>query len=183
MVVKEQQCLNSLAVSNAGYAFGNDKSAAHGTCEWILSIEEFNAWRKGLPPLLWISGEFGYGKIMLVSFLQNRVLGRIAAAAHGQSRSADTTTICGFFCGSISNLSTNSTALLQGLMYDVVIQRHDLMHHAVERFQPSRSWSYDTFWETFRAILDDPCLGSTCVLINALDECEGGVRFHQHLTD
>ncbi|CAD6581928.1 MAG: hypothetical protein ASARMPRED_000737 [Alectoria sarmentosa] len=128
--LEEQQCLNSLALSIFTEPPGTEIFPAKDTCEWILSVQQFNTWRNGLPPVLWISGELG-----------NKDL-------------------------------ANATAILHGLVWDIVSQRHDLIHHALRHYNSSRAWTYLNLWRVFQGILNDPHTSSVYVIIDALDECD-----------
>ena len=84
-------------------------------------------------------------------------------------------TVCGFFCDDKNKDLTTATVLLQGLIWDIFLQRHDLIHHALghylKYYQSSCAWSYIHLWQVFQAILDDPHTRGVCVIIDALDEC------------
>ena len=86
-----------------------------------------------------------------------------------------TSTMCSFFCDDKNKDLANATVLLQGLIWDIIFQRHDLIHHALGSYltyyQSSYSWSYIHLWQIFQAILDDPHTTGVCVIIDALDEC------------
>ncbi|KAI9733140.1 MAG: hypothetical protein M1834_003687 [Cirrosporium novae-zelandiae] len=45
----------------------NLRKRQHGTCKWILRRTEFQVWQEGNPSLLWLVGEAGVGKSILVS--------------------------------------------------------------------------------------------------------------------
>lgn len=167
----EQQCLDSLAVSSFRDLHSSKTSPAKHTCEWILSLQEFNVWRRGLRPLLWISGELGCGKTTLMSFLKYQIPGHDPVINQNRSKLVKRSTVCSFFCDDRDGDLANATVLLQGLILDVVSQRHDLIHHVLKHFQPSYPWSYNQLWRIFQTILDDPHMGDVCVIIDALDEC------------
>ena len=146
---EEQQCLNSLALASFTKLPSSRTTPAKDTYEWILSNQQFNIWRNGHPPVLWISGELGCGKTKLMSFLR-----------YDTGNSIDyTSTICSFFCDDKNKHLANATVLLQGLVWDIVSQRHDLIHHALDGhrqyYQSSCAWSYIHLWQIFQAILDD----------------------------
>lgn len=87
--------------------------------------------------------------------------------------------VCSFFCDERNKDLANATMLLQGLLWDIVWQRHDLIRHALKYYwsnKSSHAWSYDDLWRIFQAILDDQRISSVCVIIDALDECNGKDR-------
>lgn len=88
----------------------------------------------------------------------------------------NTSILCSFFCDDKNKDLANATVVLQGLIWDIVWQRHDLIHHALHYYlnfyQSSCAWSYIHLWQIFQAILDDPHTRGVCVIIDALDECD-----------
>ena len=168
---KEQECLDSLALSSIGESLGTRFSPAKNTCEWILSVPQFDAWRNGIPPLLWISGELGSGKTTLMSFLKCQILEQGGPVDNSRNLNRNGSIVCSFFCNDRNKDFANATVILRGLVWDIVSQRHDLIHHALKAFQSSRPWSYNQLWHILQAILDDPKLRGAYVIIDALDEC------------
>ncbi|KAF5694806.1 heterokaryon incompatibility protein het-E-1 [Fusarium denticulatum] len=62
-------------------------------------------------------------------------------------------------------------AILKGLIYLLVIQHPTAVSHLDDK-QDKGHWNYKVSLEsTFRKILDDPGLGETYLLVDALDEC------------
>ncbi len=168
---EEHECLDSLALSSIGEPLSTRFSPAKNTCEWILSVPQFTTWRNGLPPLLWISGELGSGKTTLMSFLRCQMLEQGVLVDNSGGESVDRSTVCSFFCDDRNKDFANATVILRGLVWDIVSQRHDLIHHALKDFQSSRPWSYNQLWRTLQALLDDPKVRGACIMIDALDEC------------
>ncbi|KAL8688063.1 MAG: hypothetical protein Q9218_005932 [Villophora microphyllina] len=182
---EEQACLNSLAMMNPNHTPDEGGSPAQNTCNWILEIQEFDKWRSGLPPLLWLSGEYGCGKTTLISFVRSRILDQPKAAdsVNGYNKGAKISTVCGYSCGGISNHSMDGKTLLQGLIHDIIDNRHDLIHHATKTFKRSHPWSYERLFGLLKAILDDPRSKDLCIAIDALDECDDAAKIHQDLTE
>ncbi|MCJ1393026.1 hypothetical protein MMC18_005898 [Xylographa bjoerkii] len=169
---EEQNCLESPVLSNIGDLFDTENLPARDTCEWVLSIQQFNEWRNGLPPLLWISGELGCGKTTLMSFLKYRMVQQGVSYDETGNRITRNSTVGSFFCEDRNKSLMNATAILRGLVWDIVSQRHDIITHVLKEFQFSRPWSYNQLWRSFQAILDDPMARGACILIDALDDCD-----------
>ena len=164
--MEEKDCLDSLA----GELFSPESPPAENTCEWVLSVQQFNEWRGGLPPLLWMSGELGCGKTTLMSFLEARMRHQSDKKEFTNARKL---TICGFYCEEKNKNRISAKAILQGLVRDIVSQRHGLLDHVHKEFQRSRPWSYDQLWRCFQAMLNDPRIRGACIIIiDALDECD-----------
>ena len=128
--------------------------------------------------MLWISGKSGCGKSTLLHFLRQRLLGHRTAMSNTASNSAEVVNVCSFFCDNRNENLSTATAILRGLIWDLVSWRHDLLHHVLEdmEYKLSRPWSYTQLLRIFQAVLNDPILGNACVIIDAIDECEWNGR-------
>lgn len=145
---------------------------AKGTCEWFLSIDQFNEWRDGLPPLLWISGELGCGKTTLMSFLKRQFCLQDDDAVARNKEVTARPVVGSFFCEDKYRGSMQAHIILQGLIYDIVSQRRELLDHVIKHFQPYSSWSYPRLGQILTSLLDDPRTDGACVIIDGLDECD-----------
>lgn len=164
--------MDSLADPNFKDALNPRKDPARHTCEWIFSDQQFKAWLNGLPPLLWISGQFGCGKTTLMSFLRQRMTDDDTREENAELDIISVPPVGSFFCDERNRHLANATSILQGLILDIVSQDHELIRHALKHFEASRAWSYKKLWQTFESILDDERLSGICIIIDALDECE-----------
>ena len=89
-----------------------------------------------------------------------------------------TTLLSYFFCQATDERINNATAVLRGLIYLLIDQQPSLVSHArkkydhgVERpFEGVNGWV--ALSTVFENILQDPSLKSTCLIVDALDECE-----------
>lgn len=90
---------------------------------------------------------------------------------------AETRLLSYFFCQATDPRINNATAVLRGLMYMLVDQQPSLVSHIRKKydhagktlFEDANAWV--ALCEIFTNILQDPSLNSTCVIIDALDEC------------
>ena len=94
------------------------------------------------------------------------------------SNCADAVNVCSFFCDNRNGDLATATAILRGLIWDLVSWRHDLLHHVLDdtEYDPSRSWSYTQLLRVFQTVLNDPVLGNACIIIDAIDECDWNGR-------
>ena len=164
---EEQQCLNSLKPEDHQES---DSGPAPNTCEWILN--EFNTWRNGGGPILWVSGELGHGKTTLMFFLKDRLWTLPKENKKGHT----ILTVCSFFCDSRSEALTDMGLILRKILWDMLSKRHDLIHHAVAQFDKFSAWSRERFWRVFQAVLTDPKAKNTLILVDGLDECSASMR-------
>ncbi|UKZ72431.1 hypothetical protein TrVFT333_000060 [Trichoderma virens FT-333] len=133
---------------------------------WILDHADFQMWRNNPQcRLLWIKGDPGKGKTMLLCGIINELE---KFAAHRLSY---------FFCQATEARLRNATAVLRGLIYSLIIQQPSLISHVREKydqagkqlFEVSNAWT--ALSKILKAILDDPCLKDVVLIIDALDEC------------
>ncbi|KAI9660255.1 MAG: hypothetical protein M1831_003563 [Alyxoria varia] len=146
-----------------------ESSRAQNTCEWVFKFQQFQNWRSGLPPLLWILGEHGCGKTTLISFLRDQMREQMMIFDNVKERIQYKSTTCSFFCDDKYKDCMSAKVILQGLIWQIVSQRHDLIEHVLNEFQDSRPWHYDQLLRILRAVLDDPKLHGVCIIIDALD--------------
>lgn len=169
---EEEGCLRALFVTDPT----SDRNAiitakgkrTTGTCEWIISTQEYKAWENTPEPnLLWISGPPGKGKTFISIFLTQHLEAKVASSC---------CTLIYFFCDNKVSIRNTSVSILRGLMYQLV-QRHErllslLMEHwKVQQGGLFSESSFESLWSIFRAmisaLIDTPIY---CVL-DALDEC------------
>jgi hypothetical protein len=136
---------------------------------WILQNSDFQQWRDDQKSsLLWIKGDPGKGKTMLLCGVINELDKAIAK----------TDLLSYFFCQATDPRINNATAVLRGLVYLLVDQQPSLISHLKKKhdhagktlFEDANAWV--TLSEIFTKILQDPNLSNTYLIIDALDECE-----------
>ena len=139
-----------------------------GTCEWILTQDRYTSWlNEDSPQLLWLSGLPGIGKTMISSFLVEE----LALLAERSSQM----TLAYYFCDDKDEKRRTATAVLRGLLLQLLRQRPVLFKHIQTQFDISRDSLFSNFhalWRIFVSIVQDPEAGEVCCLIDALDECE-----------
>jgi hypothetical protein len=135
---------------------------------WILEHADFQQWRDNEQNrLLWIKGDPGKGKTMLLCGIINEL----------QKLRAKTGLVSYFFCQATDSRINSATAVLRGLLYLVVSQQPSLVSHIRKKydhagkimFEDANAWVALT--EIFTDVLRDPSLNTTYLIIDALDEC------------
>lgn len=164
--------MESLAISTFTATLAPKKSPAEETCGWLLSEQRYERWRHGRPSVLWISGKSGCGKSTLLHFIRQKMLEHRTFKSNVDNNSAKVVNVCSFFCDNRNKDLATATAILQGLIWDLVSLRRDLIKCVLDEYEPSRPWLYTQLLRTFQALLNHPELGNTCVIIDAIDECE-----------
>ncbi|KAL6716961.1 hypothetical protein ACLMJK_004874 [Lecanora helva] len=139
---------------------------------WIFDNIDYRRWRDGqLGSLLWIKGDPGKGKTMLLC-------GIIDELRKPKDR---TYLLSFFFCQATDTRINSATAVLRGLIYLLVQEQPSLAAHVREKYeQAGRDLFEDTnAWvalsEMFTNVLQDPSLKNAYIIIDALDECVTGL--------
>jgi len=141
---------------------------------WVLDNAEFQRWRDDKDSrLLWIKGDPGKGKTMLLCGIINELRPSTKLADHEGG-----SLLSFFFCQATDSRINSATAVLRGLIYILVDQQPSLISyvrtkydHAGSRiFEDANAWVAVS--EIFTNILADPNLQSTYLIIDALDECD-----------
>ncbi|KAJ6009715.1 hypothetical protein N7522_004731 [Penicillium canescens] len=124
---------------------------------WVLENDHFQSWRNSCGHLLWITGEPGKGKTMLLCGIINEL------PTHD-------TNVAFFFCQENRETLNNATAVLRGLISMLVKQQPVLQSHVGEGpFEGENAWF--ALRKVLINVLKDPMLRLTYLIIDALDEC------------
>ncbi|KAL7941032.1 cytochrome cd1-nitrite reductase-like protein [Trichoderma barbatum] len=117
--------------------------------DWVFENESFKQWRDdGQNRLLWIKGDPGKGKTMLLL-----------------DKSAKTL-LSYFFCQGTDSRINKATAVLRGLIYLVIKHKHA----GKDLFLGLNAWV--ALSDIFENILQDPIVKDVINLVDALDECD-----------
>jgi WD40 repeat protein len=145
------------------------KDASH----WIYNTPEYQEWFKAEHgSILWIKGDPGKGKTMLICSIVD----------HLQSRKGNADILAYFFCQATDTRINNATAVLRGLLCSIFEQQPSLTSHLRTRysraggkiFEDSNAWIVLT--GVLSKIISDPLLPTTYILIDALDECDANLK-------
>ena len=166
------KCLKSLFLSNPqddlAAIRNKNGNRVDGTCEWILTQDRYTSWlTEDSPQLLWLSGAPGIGKTMISGFLVEE----LAQLAKRSSKM----TLAYYFCDDKDEKRRTATAILRGLLLQLLRQRPDLFKQMQPDFDISGDSLFTNFhalWRIFDGIIKDPGAGEVYCLIDALDECE-----------
>ncbi|KAI0518055.1 hypothetical protein F5B22DRAFT_89894 [Xylaria bambusicola] len=138
--------------------------------EWILSYEDFLRWRDGEGyQLLWIRGDPGKGKTMLVCGIINEL---------NEARKSGCN-IAYFFCQATNFQLRKATFVLQGLIFSLISQQPDLLdlvrddidQASSELFRDLNGWA--ALCRIFNLLIEETERRRqiTYILVDALDEC------------
>ncbi|KAF1958486.1 HET-domain-containing protein [Byssothecium circinans] len=169
---EDQECIKHLRLTDPRHDKKRIEETKGGLLEdsyrWILENSDFQRWRDDEQSrLLWIKGDPGKGKTMLLCGIINELNNSIA----------ETNLQSYFFCQATDTRINNGAAVLRGLLYLLVVQQPSLISHIRKKhdhagkalFEDANAWI--ALSEIFTSILQDPNLGSTYLVVDALDEC------------
>ena len=179
---KENSCLADLWVTDPFHdqeRIVNDKGGLlQDAFRWILNTNEFRQWHHGDGSrLLWIKGDPGKGKTMLMCGLVDELRPTTRLATAVNASKADT--LLGFFfCQANDDRINTATAVLRTVIWLLVKQEPGLLRHVEAKYEvrPSQKFlegpnAWFALTEIFFAILGDSNLPPTLLLLDALDEC------------
>jgi NACHT domain/Heterokaryon incompatibility protein (HET) len=129
VIDKREKCIQDLRLTDPR----DDKKRIEDTkggllkdsYRWILENSEFQQWRSDQQnQLLWIKGDPGKGKTMLLYGIINELNKSIVK----------TDLLSYFFCQATDSRINNATAVLRGLIYMVVSQQPSLVSHIQKKY-------------------------------------------------
>jgi hypothetical protein len=135
---------------------------------WVLGNATFQKWQQDLHSrLLWVKGDPGKGKTMLLCGIINEL----------KSAMPKTALLSYLFCQATDSRLNSATAVIRGLLYMLVDQQPSLTSHVRKKhdhagkslFEDANAWVALT--DIFADVLRDPSLRTTYLIIDALDEC------------
>jgi hypothetical protein len=135
---------------------------------WVIETSDFQQWRTSQHNrLLWIKGDPGKGKTMLLCGIVDELQNSLAKSA----------LLSYFFCQATDSRINRATTVLRGLIYLLVDQQPSLVSHVQTSydkagkalFEDTNAWVALT--KIFSSILQDPNLDDTYLIVDALDEC------------
>ncbi|KAM3068301.1 hypothetical protein ACMFMG_009441 [Clarireedia jacksonii] len=169
---KVQKCIQDLRLSDPRDDKKRIEETKGGLLEglynWILENPDFRQWRNDQQSrLLWIKGDPGKGKTMLLCGVINEL----------ERSKAKSVLLSYFFCQATDSRINYATAVLRGLIYFLVDQQPSLISHIRKKYEQAGKTLFEdaNAWvalsEIFTNILQDPSLDYVYLIVDALDEC------------
>ncbi|KAF2728246.1 HET-domain-containing protein [Polyplosphaeria fusca] len=169
---KVEKCTRDLHVTDPQRDKARIEETKGGLLEdsyrWILKNSDFRRWQEeSRSRLLWIKGDPGKGKTMLLCGIINEL----------NESLAETSLLSYFFCQATDSRINSATAVLRGLLFMLVSQQPSLISHLRKKydqtgkalFEDANAWV--VLREIFTDILKDSTLDNVYFFIDALDEC------------
>ena len=127
--------------------------------KWILNTEEYRTWlsKQGL---LWIKGDPGKGKTMLMCGIINEL---------GQNTAY-------FFCQATVNTNNTATHVLRGLIFAILEKNPSLSEGVHGKIEQASSLPDESTFYILQEVMEELLTAQeTTVMIDALDECLTGL--------
>ncbi|KAF2266550.1 NACHT-domain-containing protein [Lojkania enalia] len=169
---KLEKCVQDLRLTDPRHDKTRIEDTKGGLLEdsyhWIVENSDFQRWCNDQESrLLWIKGDPGKGKTMLLCGIVNEL----------KKLTTKKNILSFFFCQATDSRINSATAVLRGLLYLLVDQQPSLISHIRKKydyagktlFEDTNAWV--ALSEIFTNILLDPNLNSTYLIVDALDEC------------
>ncbi|TVY40826.1 Vegetative incompatibility protein [Lachnellula occidentalis] len=138
---------------------------------WILENDDFRQWHNNPESqLLWIKGDPGKGKTMLICGIIDELESTTVDDKHKSH-------LAYFFCQATDSRLNNAIAVLRGLIYLLIRQQPSLISNIPEKYRHAVAALFkdqNAWWELskmLKSILQDPGTQDTYLIIDALDEC------------
>ncbi|OJD10872.1 hypothetical protein AJ78_08234 [Emergomyces pasteurianus Ep9510] len=168
----DSQCLKDLWQTNPEHDKERIQLSKGGLLKdsyiWILENPDFQKWCDNQQSrLLWIKGDPGKGKTMLLCGIIDELKRSITKPW----------LLAFFFCQATDSRTNNAVDVLRSLIYQLASQQPSLIGHlrkeydrqGKEVFEGINAWIVMS--GIFTSILGDQILGGACLIIDALDEC------------
>ncbi|KAF2476795.1 WD40 repeat-like protein [Lindgomyces ingoldianus] len=172
MTKQDRKCIQDLRVTDPCHDKERIEKTKGGLLEdsyrWILQNPDFQRWRDDdQSRLLWIKGDPGKGKTMLLCGIINEL----------NKPMTKTGQLSFFFCQATDSRINSATAVLRGLLYLLINQQPSFVPHLRKKydhagkalFEDANAWV--ALSKIFTNILQDSNLNTTYLIIDALDEC------------
>ena len=134
-------------------------------CDWFFRSNEFQTWQSSeMQNILLITGGPGRGKTMLLCALIEWL--------------QDYRGLAYFFCVATDSTVNSQTAILQGLIYAIILKVPGLLEHVRQNKDGLKLQGENletALFNTLKAILTDPLMTDGIIVIDALDECHGSI--------
>ncbi|KAJ9155237.1 hypothetical protein NKR23_g1597 [Pleurostoma richardsiae] len=168
----EGRCLTALRVTDPRHdkiRIERDKGGLlDDVSQWVLNNKEFLRWRHGRRNrLLWVKGDPGKGKTMLLCGIVNEL-----------EKDKDNGILSYFFCQATDARINSATAVLRGLIYMLVDTQPSLISHVRKRYDRAGVGLFEgvNAWvavrDIFMDVIGDLAQKNLLLVVDALDECQ-----------
>ncbi|KAJ6083698.1 hypothetical protein N7467_007833 [Penicillium canescens] len=151
-----------------------EETLQEGSCRWILDSSEFKEWQDKEDSVLWVKGDPGLGKTMLMTGIINYLEALVTASGSGN--------LCFQFFQVTNSRANNATVILRGLIYLLVSRQNWLLTYLRPKYSVAGNQLFEdnnAFYalsSIFQDMLHDSRLSQVYLVVDALDECADGLQ-------
>ncbi|KAG6989789.1 hypothetical protein G7Y79_00064g094120 [Physcia stellaris] len=179
----DKQCIRDLRLTDPRHdkqrIEASKDQLLEGSCSWVLDDAAFvDWWDRDDSRLLWIHGDPGKGKTMMMMALISEVTKKL-------NHSPGLNVLAYFFCQNTSVDLNTTVAVLRGLIYLLVDQEKKLVRHVRKYYDGAGARIFEgpnvlyALRTILSDILKDESLENVVLMVDALDECD--VKIHELL--
>jgi hypothetical protein len=171
---QNSQCLHDLLVTNPrgdkDRIEASKDNLLEGSYTWILDDPAFLEWRNNDTRLLWIKGDPGRGKTMIMIALIKELETTLSLGA-----------LSYFFCQSTIPELNNAVSILRGLIYLLIVKQRYLIRYLQKEYDIQGKKLFEggkvfyDLWRILSEMLNDSGLERVYLVVDALDECDSGL--------
>jgi ankyrin repeat protein len=153
------------------------KDASATTCEWICDHHEYLSYRASTDScILYVLGKAGSGKSVLAKHVWKRLSKELADSPKKYS-----CVVLYYCCDQRARSDETASSILRALIHQFLLQKPSLFSRAVASdelmqshsfLEGSTTWTFDSLWSLFEAIVINSQLQVIYCVIDALDESE-----------
>ncbi len=175
----DKECLRDLRLTDPRHdkerIEASKDDLLEGSCSWVLEDPAFvEWWTRDDSRLLWIHGDPGKGKTMMMIALISEVSKRL-------NDRPGSNVLAYFFCQNTSNDLNTTVSVLRGLIYLLVDQEKALIRHVRRSYDKAGKRMFEdqnalyALQTVLKDILADPSLENVYFMVDALDECDSTI--------
>lgn len=165
-----RDCKRILRTSDYEMMKNRNPSRAAGTCNWFLRHQNFQDWLdEPTSACLWVTADPGCGKSVLCRYLIDEYLTPIRQTG---------ATVCYFFFKD-GDFSASVNHTLCALLHQLVCANERLLKAVREQYDSNLDKLpslFEPLWKAFVATITHADAGHIVCVLDALDECEVGLR-------
>ena len=176
----DKQCLRDLRLTDPRYdkkrIEASKDQLLEGSCSWVLEDRAFvDWWTRDDSRLLWIHGDPGKGKTMMMIALVSEVERKLKCLPGPNI-------LTYFFCQKTSSDLNTTVSVLRGLIFLLVDQEKTLIRHLREKYDTAGKQLFEGnnalygLLDVLSNLLMDSSLSCVCLMIDALDECDNKIH-------
>lgn len=172
----DSACLRAWRLTNPredkARIFSSKDPLLEGSCTWIFDDQAFTEWwNNDDSRILWINGDPGKGKTMMMMALIDEISQRLRTSPGSGIMSY-------FFCQNAFQELNNTVAVIRGLVYLLATDHPALTRRLRKKLDEAGDRLFEGFnalyglWNTLLEVVNDPSFPRVYLLIDALDECD-----------